>query len=76
MKKREIVYHLKQRWEAVHKAEVENQKKTSLKDRFNQTIGIFDLAEYLKFPFQRNNSEIHDIRERWRRLKNYYHETK
>ena len=72
MNKKEMVYHLKGRWEAVHEVEVEELRKTSLKDRLTQTLSIFDLGKSFNLRVERTNSEIRNIVASWRRLKDYY----
>ncbi|OIN97251.1 hypothetical protein AUJ66_03910 [Candidatus Desantisbacteria bacterium CG1_02_38_46] len=77
MKKKDIQYHLKKRWEEVHKIEVEELKKTSLKDKLLQILAMSDLGKYLKLPIKKTDSSVQMIIARWQRLKNYYsHETK
>ena len=75
MKKREAVDYLKGRWETVHKIEVEELKKTPLKDRFSQTMAMFDLGKYL-ITTKRADAEINTIRARWRQLKDCHHASK
>ncbi len=75
MNKKEARDYLKGRWEAVHKIEVEELKKTPLKDRFSQTMVMFDLGKYLIIT-KGVDGEINTIRARWRQLKDYYHASK
>ena len=72
MNKKEMVYHLKGRWEAVHEVEVEELKKTSPEDRLTRTLSIFDLGKSFNLRVKRTNSEIRNIVARWRCLKDYY----
>ena len=72
MKKKDVQYHLKKRWGKVHKIEVEELKKTSLKDKLLQILAMFDLGKYLKLPIEKTDSSVQTIVARWQRLKNYY----
>ena len=76
MKKEEIAYHLRGRWGAVREIEIEELRKTSLEDRFIQTLSIFDLGKSLNLRVRRMDAEIHAIIARWRQLKGYYGESK
>ncbi len=72
MNKKEVVSYLKRRWEVIHKIEVKELRKTSLEDRFNQTLLMFDLGKDLNLYTERTDSETRAIITRWRRLKDYY----
>jgi len=76
MKKKEIANYLKRRWEALHKIEVKELRKTSLKDRFTQILVMFDLGKDLKLHIKKNDSQVRAIIAKWRRLKDYYNEPK
>lgn len=75
MKKKDVQYHFKKRWEEVHEIEVEEFRKTSLKDKLLQILVMFDLGKYLNELKKTDSCPM--IITRWQRLKNYYsHETK
>ena len=76
MRKKEAVNYLKERWEAVHEIEIEELRKTSLKDRFILTAVIFDSGRGLKLYSERFDSEAYTIISRWQQLKDYYSEPK
>lgn len=72
MRKREIQNHLKHRWGKIHKIELEELKKTTLRDRFIQTSIMFNLGKYLKSPAKKIGISDYTIIRNWQRLKNYY----
>ncbi len=60
----------------MHEIEIEELRKTSLKDRFDLTLAIFDLGKNLNLRAKRTDSETYDIMKKWRQLKDYYSEPK
>lgn len=75
MGKKEIQNHLKHRWEKIYKIELEELKKTTLRDKFIQTSVMFDLGKYLKSPAKKVDMSDYTIRN-WQMLKNHYNAPK
>ncbi|MFH1259695.1 MAG: hypothetical protein ABII74_07805 [Elusimicrobiota bacterium] len=77
MQKRELLNHLKKRWEVVHDIEVKELQQTSLKERLKKTLMLFDMGiNLLGLSSSKDNSEAFTVAARWQKLRNYYHETK
>lgn len=76
MQRKEIVNHLKHRWEIIHNFEIEELRTTSLKDRFNLTSVVFNSTKNLKLSAQKPDFEDYAIMRKWLRLKKYYCEPK
>lgn len=76
MNKKKAYDYFKRRWQTIHKIEVEELKKTSLKEKLKQISSLFDLAKQLRFPFKKNELDTRSVMARWKRLKNYYSEAK
>ncbi len=70
MKQKEIIRHLKTRWQAVRRIEKAEMKKTSLAEKLNLTSAVFGPGKLLNLPFQKRKADVKTARERWRRLKN------
>lgn len=69
MKKKDIIWHLKNRWEEIHKLEVAENKKLTVKDRFSQLTAIFELAKELQIDNNRFYLEPYAVMKRWNKLK-------
>lgn len=69
MKKKDIVYHLKGRWNDVYEIELQELRKTPFKDKIYQTEALFAFGNYLKMPDEpvEKGAETN-----WEKLKNYY----
>jgi len=75
MAREKIIYHLKKRWEIIHKIEIEELKKTSLNDKFEQTVLLFNSINFLNIG-RRKLPESDIIKERWSKLKDIYNASK
>ena len=73
MKQKEIIYHLKTRWQAVHQIEVTELRKKPLAEKLNLTSTAFELGKLLNLPFKKKDADAKTVRERWRLLKNFPH---
>lgn len=77
MRKRQLLNHLKKRWEVVHEIEVKELKLTSLDERLKKTLMMFDMGvNVLGLSSSKDNSETFTVALRWQKLRNYYNETK
>ncbi len=68
MKKSDVVYHLKGRWENIARKENEALMEASYEERLVQTAALMDFAKY----FRRHGEEDRDVervRKTWNKLK-------
>ncbi len=66
MRKKEVVFHLKGRWQRVREREIAELRRTPFGVRFAQTSALMQFAKSLK---RENGQEKNDIRSYWKRLK-------
>ena len=69
MEQKEIVRHLKTRWQAVHRIETAELRKKPLAEKLNQVSAAFGLGKFLNLPSEKREAEVNLVRERWLRLK-------
>ena len=53
MEQKEIVYHLKTRWQAVHQIEVAELRKKPLAEKLNQISATFELGKLLNMSSEK-----------------------
>jgi hypothetical protein len=68
MKKKEIIYHLKGRWEQVKKREEEELKNTTFEVRFLQTASLMGFFNLLSRP-EKNVKKEQNIGEYWEKIR-------
>ncbi len=66
MKKKEMVYHLKGRWEKVKEREIAELRETPFEIRFAQTAALMQFAKSFR---QEKGQEEDNIRSYWKKLK-------
>jgi len=73
MEQKEIIHHLKTRWQAVRRFEAKELRKKLLTEKLNQASATFELGKLLRLPSTKREMEVKVARERWCRLKDLFY---
>jgi len=67
----EQIWKFRDRWRAVEKVEVEEQRSASVEIRWQQLNAIFRMAKGLGITIEKSDKENEIVYERWAKLKGF-----